>query len=258
MPNTWTRRKRKAEERPGRAAEAGMSLVEATVVLAVTSALATVLAPSIRDYIDDSREARARTDVAELASAMSRMLVDIGETFFLRDGNGTATTDPPSRASGNRVHLLVGNGNTPTIATSVDRTAGSTDWDDTLDTPGTDADVWSFYDQLIANQPAYRSATQMNVATEFDPDTGDEGNSEFFWRGAYLSGIVGPDPWGNRYMSNVEFLGHPSASTPSENDVFVLSAGPNARVDTKFEATTPTFATDTMDDIHALVSGGPR
>lgn len=235
-----------------------MSLVEATVVLAVISALTAVLAPSIRDYIDASRQARAQEDVAVLAAAMSRMLTDIGETFFLRDGNGTTTTDPPSRASTNRVNLLVGNGMIPTIETSVDRAPGNTDWDDTLDTPGASADVWSFYDQLVANQPAYRSAAEMNVAAQFDPDGGDEGNSEFYWRGAYLTPIVGPDPWGYRYMANVEFLGHPSGSSPSENDVVVLSAGPNARVDTAFAATTPTLATDSFDDIHALVSGGTR
>lgn len=235
-----------------------MSLVEATIVLAVMSGLTAVLAPSIRDYIEQSRHARARADVAELASGMTRMLADIGETFFLRDGNGAASTDPPSRATTNRVHLLVGDGMIQTIAASVDRAMGNTDWDDTLDTPGSGADVWSFYDHLNSNAPAYRAAADMSVAAQFDPDSGAQGNSEFFWRGAYLTAIIGPDPWGNRYMSNVEFLGHPAGSTPSENDVFVLSAGPNGRVDTAFAATTPTFATDNVDDIHAAVSGGQR
>lgn len=235
-----------------------MSLVEATIILAVVSLLSALLTPSIRSYIDDGREARAKEDVEVLATAMTRMLNDIGETFLLRDGNGSASTDPPSHATTNRVHLLVSSGNIPTIASAVDRAGGNTDWDDTLDTPGSGADVWSFYNHLVANGPVYRNASDMSVTAQFDPDSGDLGNSEFYWRGAYLTPIVGPDPWGYRYMANVEFLGNPSGSTASENDVFVLSAGPNGRVDTAFAATTPTFATDNMDDIHAPVSGGPR
>lgn len=235
------------------AGQTGMSLVEATIVVAVVSLLSALLAPSIRSYIDDGREARARADVAVLASAMGRMLVDVSETFFLRDGNGAGATDPPSRATSNRVHMLVGSGNIPTIAAAVVRSSG-TDWDDAADS----AAVWTFYDHLVVNTVAYRNASNMSVTAQFDPDSGAQGNSEFFWRGSYLTPIVGPDPWGYRYMANVEFLGHPSGSTPSENDVIVLSAGPNARVDTAFAATTPTFATDNMDDIHTLVSGGPR
>lgn len=238
--------------RPG--GETGLSLVEVTIVLGVLSLLTAVLAPSVRDYIDDSRQARARKDVEVLSIAMHRMLGDIGETFFLRDGNGTSPTLPPSRTTANRVHLLVGTGNTPAIAASIDRAALSTDWDDALN----NTTVWSFYAQLVANTSGYRGASEMSVASEFDPDSGSGGNSEFAWRGAYLTPIVGPDPWGNRYMSNVEFLGRPNGTTPSENDVFVLSAGPNSRVDTAFAATTPTFATDNMDDIHAVVSGVGR
>lgn len=232
----------------------GVSLVEATVVLAVFSLMTAVLSPVVNDYVSDAKETRARQDTAALASAMGRMLVDVGETMFLRDGNGAAATNPPSRATSNRVNLLVGTGNIPNIAASVDRAGGSTDWDDAIDS----AAVWSFYQHLNSNAPAYRSASDMSVTTEFDPDGGSGGNSEFFWRGAYLTPIVGPDPWGRRYMSNVEFLGRANATTPSENDVFVLSAGPNGRVDTAFAAATPTFASDNMDDVHALVSGGAR
>lgn len=235
-------------------AQRGVSLVEATIVLAVFSLMTAVLSPVVNDYVSDAKETRARNDTSALASAMSRMLVDVGETMFLRDGNGAAATNPPSRATSNRVNLLVGTGNIPNIAASVDRAGGNTDWDDALDS----TTVWSFYAQLNANTPGYRSGAEMSVTDEFDPDGGSGGNSEFFWRGAYLTPIVGPDPWGNRYMSNVEFLGRPNATTPSENDVFVLSAGPNGRVDTSFAATTPTFATDNMDDTHAMVSGGGR
>ena len=234
--------------------EQGMSFVEATIILAVLSVLSAVLAPTIRDYIDDSQQARARRDVAALATSMNRMLVDIGEPFFLRDGNGTLATDPPSRATTNRVEMLVGDGNIPAVAASIDRTMGSTDWDDALNS----TTVWSFYDQLIGNAAGYRGASDMSDTTEFDPDSGSGANSEFAWRGAYLAPLIGPDPWGQRYEANVEFLGRANATTPSQNNVFVISAGPNARMDTAFAATTPTFASDGWDDILTPVAGGRR
>ena len=65
---------------------------------------------------------------------------------------------------------------------------------------------------LVQNTPsnvaanAYRTAASMSVATEFDPDTGAVYNAEHAWRGSYLSGPIGPDPWGTRYSVNVEFL----------------------------------------------------
>jgi type II secretory pathway pseudopilin PulG len=232
-----------------------MSLVEATVVLAVLALLGSVLAPSIVAYIDDARHARVRRDVATLATAISRMLVDTGESFVLRDGNGASSTAPPLHGSSNRVHLLVSDGNTPALDAAVDRAPGNTDWTDAID----NAAVWSFYDQLVVNTAGYRTAAEMSVAAEFDPDSGSGSNSEFFWRGAYLPPPVGPDPWGNRYAANVEFLGRISGSSASgsDNDVLVLSAGPNATVDTTFAAS-PTAFSSAPDDVFLVVVGGSR
>ena len=77
----------------------------------------------------------------------------------------------------------------------------------------------------------------MSVATEFDPDSGALFNAEHAWRGAYLPGPIGPDPWGTRYAVNVEFLARALGAGPSGNvnDVFVISAGPDRVVDTRFD-----------------------
>lgn len=237
----------------GKGGERGLSLVEATIILAVLSALTAALAPAMMASLDDARETKAREDVAVLASALESMLNDTGETFFLRDGNGATPTDPPSRAATNRVHMLVGNGENPFVDPAVVRAVG-TDWDDPLDS----VTVWSFYSQLITNTPGYRSPAQMTVVLQFDPDSGSGSNNEFGWRGGYLAPIVGPDPWGRRYAANVEFLGRNSGSstpTGSDNDVMVLSAGPDGRVDTPFAASPTTLG---FDDLMVTVSGSVR
>ena len=54
------------------------------------------------------------------------------------------------------------------------------------------------------------------------------------WKGAYLSAPVEPDPWGNRYAVNTQFLKATNPATLTSNDVFVLSAGPDEQIDTVF------------------------
>src|SRR5688500_6397238 len=94
-------------------AEHGMSLVEATIILMVIALLTAVIAPSARGYISDAQESAAKKDTEAIASALTRMLHDVGEAWFLRDGNGAAATNPPLRDSTKRVDMLVSNGSTP-------------------------------------------------------------------------------------------------------------------------------------------------
>jgi Tfp pilus assembly protein PilE len=237
-----------------------MSLVEATIILAVVATLAAVLAPSIGTYVTDAQQTTAKTNVEEIGAALERMLTDVGETEFLRDGNGATATDVPSHASTNRVDLLVTEGNTPSLSVtrSVAGTNG-TDW--TTAVNNTFVQKLAYF--LVTNTPsntsanAYRSASNMSVATQFDPDSGETFNSEYAWRGAYLPGPVGPDPWGNRYAVNVEFLEHARGAGPSGNvnDVFVVSAGSNGTIDTRYDVD---GVTPGASDIVYVVSGGTR
>jgi type II secretory pathway pseudopilin PulG len=241
-------------------AERGISLVEATVILMVVSLLAAVIAPSIGEYVTDAQDAAARKDTQSIAAAMTRMLTDVGEAWFVRNGarTGSATHHgPPAHASGARVDMLVSSGATPALS-AAPRAAG-TDWDDPLN----HAAVQSLDNYLALNSPsnlagnAYRSIAGMDGTGTFDPDAGATGNSEFAWRGAYLAAPIDGDPWGNRYAANVEFLARTQGSTGSGSrmDVVVISAGPDWEIDTVFETD---GATSAQDDIFALVSGGTR
>jgi type II secretory pathway pseudopilin PulG len=234
-----------------------MSLIEATIILMVIALLTSVIAPSIGGYVSDAQQSAAKKDAEAIASALARMLTDTGESWFLQDGNGAAATNPPSRAAANRVDMLVSTGTIPLLSATA-RSSG-TDWDDAVD----HAAVQTLDNYLVVNTPSntsangYRTAADMSVTSEFDPDDGATFNSEFAWRGAYLPGPIGPDPWGDRYAVNVEFLARTQGTVGSGSrmDVIVISAGINRQIDTQFEVDGGTGADD---DIIALVSGSTR
>jgi type II secretory pathway pseudopilin PulG len=234
-----------------------MSLVEATIIVMVMALLTAVIAPSIGGYVADARGSAAKADVEEIASALSRMLTDTGESWFLVDGNGAAATNVPVRTAAQRVDMLVSNGTIPQLNATA-RSSG-TDWDDAVN----HAAIQSLDNYLILNMPsntadnAYRDAADMSVTTQFDPDDGATFNAEHAWRGAYLSGPIGPDPWAERYAVNVEFLARTQGTVGSGSrmDVIVISAGANSRIDTPFEIDGQTPG---ADDIIAVVSGGTR
>ena len=236
----------------------GMSLVEATIVLMVLSALAAVMAPPVLDYIRTTQQAAAAHDAAAIGAALSRMLDDLGETSVLRDGNGSSATAPPSHAAANRVDMLVTQGQTPLLDPAAVRPGPGTDWDDAVNSAA--IQVLDHY--LVKNTPSnavangYRTASSMTVNTDFDPDVGALFNAEHAWRGAYLPGPVAADPWGNRYAINVEFLERPLGAGPlgNVNDVFVLSAGSDGRIDTRFAVDGVTSG----NDVVFVVSGGTR
>src|SRR5687768_16653384 len=137
----------RAKGKRQRAGEAGLSLVEATIILAVLAALTSVLAPSIGGFVSDAQQTTAKKDAETIASALTQMLVDVGEAWFLIDGNGAAATNPPSHVVANRVDLLVGDGKTPTVG--VARLTAGADWDDAVD----NAAVQRLEYFLVANTP---------------------------------------------------------------------------------------------------------
>jgi type II secretory pathway pseudopilin PulG len=232
--------------------------VEATVILGVMSVLAAMMAPSIRGYVLNAQQVAAKHDVEEIGGALARMLTDVGEAWIARDGNGAAATNPPLHTAANRVDLLVSDGRTPSIYSGATRSSGSPDWDAAVnDTTVQDLDYF-----LVSNTPsnaagnAYRTATNMSVAAEFDPDDAATFNAPHAWRGAYLPGPIGPDPWGNRYAVNVEYLAKALGAGPSGNvnDVIVLSAGNNNLIETRYD----TDGAAGGNDILHVVSGGTR
>jgi type II secretory pathway pseudopilin PulG len=226
----------------------GMSLVEATIILSVVAVLASVLAPAVNGYVDQARQVRARTDTQVIAEAILDFVADTAERQFLIVGHGVADEEPPTRLDGNRVNLLVSDGDIPTLSTAL---AAETFWTQPV---GTTVDTLS--NHLIENAPTelgasrYRNPTDITIPfpggnnIDFARLESSGYNAPHAWRGAYLRGPVRADPWGNRYAVNVAFmdpspLGAIGNITPGFGpidyprlDVFVLSAGADKEIDT--------------------------
>jgi hypothetical protein len=191
----------------------GFSAVETATLMAAVSMLTAVAAPSVDEYVSQARMTKAMSDTKVIAVALVRLTLDVGRQERLRGWGDTV--------------LLVGGGNTPKAGAG-----GDIRW--TIDTGGPAADVGMLLDHLVTNGVGY--TTKGNA--------GSWGG----WRGPYIDGALGADPWGNRYAVNVRWLG---VATPF--DTVVLSGGPNGLVETPFgrDGLTPGG-----DDVVAVVSSG--
>jgi prepilin-type N-terminal cleavage/methylation domain-containing protein len=195
----------------------GFTLIELTVVLAVLVTLALVLTPSITNFINDSRVARARTDTKTVAAAIVQFHKDNG--FYPQWV--TATAGGPGTAADRR-DLLISPGNVPTTAAASLWTTGTND---------------TIANQLMGNTPTYTVKSATNT---------------YGWNGPYLSSGIGADPWNNRYMVNINLidttLGTQTAAGAPKSAVWVISAGPNGQIETAYAQSITTAVTG-GDDI---------
>jgi prepilin-type N-terminal cleavage/methylation domain-containing protein len=89
----------------------------------------------------------------------------------------------------------------------------------------------TFTDQLLTNAPGY--ATNTSLAKPFK------------WKGPYIDGSSG-DPWGNPYLVNIG-----NCKSTSANACFVISAGPDGKLQTTFNQANSSgpVSTNSSDDI---------
>lgn len=178
--------------------ERGFALYEVLVGLVVTMAIVAALAPTLGATLADARTTRAVMDMEVIRDAIHNYQAD-GFTRFTDNGTQTVAR---------RMTLLVGDGDIPAIGLQ-------SDWTSTT----APVDVDFLEEHLVLNSFNGGSA----YPTAGSPQ----------WRGAYLNAPVDPDPWGNRYGVNVQWLG---GGLGGSNDVVVHSAGPDEAVDTVHEA----------------------
>ena len=201
-------------------AERGFTPVEVVIVLAVVLLLTGIAVPMVSSYMEDGRRAKAAAEVEALAAAVTSMHKDVG-SYPARNGTGTA----------NQVYVLFSG---PTMPTANPFVAGH-QWI----TWGMSAARGDLLDnQLALNRPQDQTSAA-------HPTTGSAP-----WRGPYFAGSSPLDPWGRPYVINV-IAGHSTNATNYKRK-WVMSAGPDGRIDTP-QTSTPT--TDlTGDDIGVLVA----
>lgn len=195
---------------PKAAGERGVTLMEIIVILAVIGALAAAMVPMVLNYYDDARKAKAEADVKALAQAIHRLTQDVAHFPFYKDG--TRTTGPPD------YELLRGPGNDPLDHDSKKWLTAGQEATDELE------------NHLVKNNPG---------------GTPYAASGHFRWRGPYLE-LIGPDSWGNSYLVNIKNA-DPAANPPKV--VWVLTAGPNGKIETDPDALADSGPTVGGDDI---------
>ena len=196
--------------------ERGVTILEATIVLAVAAILVAAAAPATSRTLETARLSRAASDVDAIASAIHNFITDNSFVPFTITG----------ASAGDVVEVLVSDGDIPTLGAG-----GGANWDDVVSVAGA-VDVDFLEKHLVTN-----------VLTGGSPNAYTTGSTG--WRGAYINAPVDPDPWGNRYAVNVEYL-----KTTTANDTFVVSAGPDEQITTAY---TMNGAYPSGDDITSVV-----
>jgi len=183
--------------------EHGFTLIEMVVVLAIIAVLASTLTPMVLRHVEDSRIARAQSEVKTIGGAIAAFERDLRTYPLFVDGSDTDYEQMD-------IVVLQGPGDMP-------QEDPPSDW--TVATPTGDeisgGSRGELVEHLIENGPSYPTSR-----TEDKP---------FMWKGPYMENL-GPDPWGNKYLVNAENL-----IGTSTDPAFVLSAGPNEKVETSFD-----------------------
>ncbi len=175
----------------------GYTLLEVAAVVAVTATLAAVVVPVVGDKIGEAKQAAAMADCQAIRDAIICFMKDTG----VPPAYTTSSAVQPSEADPIISILVTDDGLMPNL-TDANWIAFNSPTD-------------SLDNQLILNSPSYRT----------------EGTSA--WKGPYLPNLK-RDPWGNKYLVNVKYFGEPTASgeVKVEKAVYVISAGPNGRIET--------------------------
>ena len=190
-----------------------MTLIELAVGLAIIAILAAVLTPIVTNYVDQARVAAAQSDVKTIAEAISRFEKDVGRYPMFTSGTIAL---PDSAAT---VIRLEGPGTTVT-----DTSGGASNW-----VNGSVSNTLQA--QLLTNAPNYTSVA-----------AGGNLSAPFRWKGPYMD--PSSDPWGRRYLVNIA-----NAKTTSNFACFVLSGGPDGKVDTQFDLSKTSAFSAGGDDV---------
>jgi prepilin-type N-terminal cleavage/methylation domain-containing protein len=195
----------------------GFTLIEIAVVLAIIAILAAILTPIVTSYIDQARVTRASADVKKIAEGILLFKRDTGvfpPYNLLATAKGGGTTD----------HDCLISGATPST---------------TNFTNGT------FVCTSTAGLSQFLNVNSMGIAST--NETVAAGGVINF-RGPYLDGLNGTDPWANPYAVNSAQL-----STTATAWAFAASAGPDGVFQTGIaQAKTGNFANG-GDDITSLI-----
>ncbi len=223
-----------------RRAEAGFTLIEILVAVAILAIASAALTPMVLKYVNDGRRARSLSDAQTLGQSILAFQLDTGRWPVSNDGNINDAGEI-SRLVGLPFAAIA----PAAIPTGVATAPGSVNWRG----GGNGGTAAALEDLLIRNRstianPLY--AVSLNPAAT--PG----------WNGPYIKEVP-VDPWGSPYVVNVRYLDGATVTgvttaVEQSHAVVVISAGANALFETSFQdATALTVAGG--DDVAWTVEG---
>jgi type II secretory pathway pseudopilin PulG len=205
--------------------ERGMatSLIETTVVIAIVAILSSVALGSAMGHLEDAKLSRAIADAEVIGVSVHSFMNDTGFAPAFQNGNAHGPQDVI-------FSVLETAGNDPGVATSLNWPMTATVHD-------------RLENQLVKNQPA-------GTGTPY-PRIGQISYARLKgWNGPYTASMPLSDPWDDKYFVNVQLLTPQGVQNENQTltlgtgqrpAVFVISAGPNRQLETRFDQVADAF-----------------
>ena len=154
------------------------SLIETVLVISVTAILASIAMIPALGGMDDAKISKAFSDTELIGIAIHNFAQDITAPPAFKSGQATSPTD-------DIFYVLETDGEDATDSTST--------WPTDTD------EIDLMENHLMMNQP--------DVTAPAYPRRGDISfNRQRGWNGPYLTQLPSSDPWGDKYLANVQFL----------------------------------------------------
>ena len=206
------------------------SLLETVVVIAIVAVISSVAMVSAMEKLEDAKMSRANADAETIAVSIHSFMQDTGFPPVFKSGDARGPDDP-------FFSVLETQGSNPGIA-------------DSLHWPAKVEEHERLENQLVNNRPSI-------LATP--PGAPYPRMGEISWsrsrgrKGPYVATMQSSDPWDNKYFVNVQMLSPKGIANAKETlglvlgtgqrpAVFVVSAGPNRQLETRFDQVSDAFA----------------
>lgn len=230
----------RATIRAAKRREAGFTLIEILVGVAILAILSAALTPLVVKYLNDGRRARALSDAQTIAQAIQAFQLDTGMWPVSSDGK-TNDAGELSRLVGLPDGFK---------AADIPNGAGVGKGDKNWNGGGSGGRAGAIEDHLIFNKSDKTAELYPVSATPPSPPG---------WNGPYLDSVP-VDPWGHPYVCNVRYLqdARVQGTTQDEWDkhaVFCLSAGANGVFETSFDDGVELENEPGGDDIGGMIQG---
>jgi type II secretory pathway pseudopilin PulG len=206
--------------------------MEATLVITIAAILSTVAIVTSGDSVADADSEKGNSEVKLIGVSILTFMQDTGYAPAYLAGNQNGANDAIAM-------ILESGGSYPDDSTGT--------WP-IGESAGVKIDLLT--NQINQNNPGDSKISYLRV--------GEIDHARFRgWNGPYMSKIPSADPWGDKYLVNIGYATSQGAATANlptgrRPAVFVISAGPNRSIETKFLQAADEFVEGGDDQIFRI------